>query len=214
MPNNTKNTLSLDLDTTAFVVTDPQVDVLARDGALADLLYAQVEQRDVVANLRAIRDQAERSDVPVIYSTLVHGAKNVAAPVTNAPIYQLLHDRKAMRGDAGGAIVPELAPTEKTTLASPRAGMMAFGTTDLDSLLRARGAKTLIMGGMVLNLCLEANIRAAVDLGYEVIVVSDASATLSDAAHEATLATLGLIAKHVVTTAELLPALQRAAAAA
>ncbi|MCA9717191.1 MAG: cysteine hydrolase [Myxococcales bacterium] len=205
--------MNLDLHTTAVVITDPQVDVLSPDGALADLLHAQVAKRRVVDNLRALRDHAERAGVPVLYSTLERRAKHTRAPATNAPIYQLIHERGAMLEGAGAAIVPELAPTERTTLASPRGGMMAFGTTDLDALLRARGARTLIMGGMVLNLCLEANLRAAVDLGYEIILVSDATATISDAAHEAALASLALIAAKIVTTAELLPALTRAAAA-
>jgi biuret amidohydrolase len=205
--------MTLDISTTALVITDPQLDVLAADGKLADLLHPQVEKRGVVAHLRQLRDHAERLGVPVVYSTLEHGAKTVAAPPTNAPVYAMITDRGAMRPGAGGDIHPQLVPTDKTALATPRTGMMAFGVTDIDQLLRARGAKTLVMAGMVLNLCLESNVRAAVDHGYEVVVVSDATATISDEAHEATLASLGFIAQRILTTEEVLAELTQAAAA-
>ena len=205
--------MKLDLSTTALVITDPQHDVLSEDGCFADLLHSQVKKRNVVANLCALRDAAERTGIPVIYSTLVHGPKTVAAPPTHAPVYGLMKERAAMRPGAGGEILPGLAPTQNTTLATPRTGMLAFGTTDIDTLLRARGAKTLIMAGMILNLCLEANIRAAVDHGYGVIAVSDATATVSDEAHEGSIGSLGLIAQSILTTEQVLAALSQATAA-
>lgn len=205
--------MTLDMNTTALLITDPQRDVLASDGVLADLLHAQVAQRQVVANLRKLRDAAEAAGLPILYSTLIQRNEHHAAPPSNAPIYQLLRQRGAMREGAGGAIVEALAPTPSTVLATPRAGMLAFGTTDLDQLLRARGIRTLIMGGMVLNLCVEANVRAAVDHGYEVVLVSDATATTSDEAHAGTLATLSLIAQRIVETSELLAELNPSAAA-
>lgn len=205
--------MKLDLSTTAVVITDPQVDVLSAEGALADLLHAEVARLDVVSNLRRLRDAAESVHVPVVYSTLQHTEKNGEAHPSKAPIYALMRERGAMHADRGGAIHPELAPTDRTVVAWPRAGMAAFGTTDLDTILRTRGVRTLVMGGMVLNLCLEANVRSAVDLGYEVIVVDDATATVSEEARAATLGSLALIASQIVSTEEVVAALVRSKAA-
>lgn len=53
----------------------------------------------------------------------------------------------------------------------------AFRETDLAARLKGLGAKTLVICGMQTHMCVEAAVRHAADLGYEVILVEDACAT-------------------------------------
>ncbi|MEZ7197401.1 cysteine hydrolase family protein [Pseudodesulfovibrio karagichevae] len=53
----------------------------------------------------------------------------------------------------------------------------SFRETDLLDRLRAAGATRLAVAGMMTHMCLDAGVRAAVDLGFECAVLSDASAT-------------------------------------
>jgi nicotinamidase-related amidase len=53
----------------------------------------------------------------------------------------------------------------------------SFRETDLLERLRAAGATRLAVAGMMTHMCLDAGVRAAVDLGFECAVLSDASAT-------------------------------------
>ena len=53
----------------------------------------------------------------------------------------------------------------------------AFQDTELLSALRDRGVNQLVIVGMQTHMCLEAAVRAAVDLGFATTVVSDACAT-------------------------------------
>ncbi|WP_300159043.1 cysteine hydrolase family protein [Solidesulfovibrio sp.] len=53
----------------------------------------------------------------------------------------------------------------------------SFRDTALGALLAARGAKRLVVCGMMTHMCLDATVRAAFDLGYAVTVAADACAT-------------------------------------
>jgi len=53
----------------------------------------------------------------------------------------------------------------------------AFRETDLAPRLKALGVKTLVICGMQTQMCVEAAVRNAADLGYDVILVEDACAT-------------------------------------
>jgi nicotinamidase-related amidase len=52
-----------------------------------------------------------------------------------------------------------------------------FQQTDLEPRLRDGGADELVLCGMMTSMCVDATVRAAVDLGFECTVVHDACAT-------------------------------------
>ena len=52
-----------------------------------------------------------------------------------------------------------------------------FQQTDLEQRLRDSGADELVLCGMMTSMCVDATVRAAVDLGFECTVVHDACAT-------------------------------------
>lgn len=90
-----------------------------------------------------------------------------------------------------------------------RFGAFIPGTCDLHDILRARGIDTLIVSGTLSNCCCESTARDAMQLNYKVIFVSDANATLSDAEHNATLNNMCALFADVMSTAEVVRALQR-----
>ena len=53
----------------------------------------------------------------------------------------------------------------------------AFRETDLAPRLKSLGLKTLVICGMQTQMCVEAAVRNAADLGYEIVLVEDACAT-------------------------------------
>lgn len=54
----------------------------------------------------------------------------------------------------------------------------SFFETELDSYLREKGIKKLIVCGMMTHMCVDTTVRAAMDYGYEVDLVADACATM------------------------------------
>jgi len=74
------------------------------------------------------------------------------------------------------------------------------------------GVKTLIMYGMSANMCVESHARDAIENGFEVIIIADATAAAGDAAYKAALINYEFLAMEVVTTDQIIKRLQKAAA--
>jgi nicotinamidase-related amidase len=53
----------------------------------------------------------------------------------------------------------------------------SFLKTDLDSKLKEKGVTKLVIVGMMTHMCIDATVRAGVDLGYDVTLIEDACAT-------------------------------------
>ncbi|WP_342108326.1 cysteine hydrolase [Methylobacterium sp. SI9] len=79
--------------------------------------------------------------------------------------------------------------------------------TDLDARLRARGADTLIVTGAETDVCVLAAVLGGVDLGYRIVLATDALCSSCDEAHDALLLMYRMRYGHQVetmTTAEIL----------
>jgi ureidoacrylate peracid hydrolase len=63
----------------------------------------------------------------------------------------------------------------------------AFHNTDLETVLRARSVRTVVLAGVASNVCVETSAREAFVRDYYVVFLSDGTATYSRPAHEATL---------------------------
>ncbi|MDO8901389.1 MAG: isochorismatase family cysteine hydrolase [Phenylobacterium sp.] len=102
-------------------------------------------------------------------------------------------------------LCPELAVMEADVFAEKSAASAFFpGRCDLHDRLGARGIETVIIAGTVTNVCCESSARDASTLGYRVIFAADATATVTDAAHNAALYTIYRSFGDVRPTAEIL----------
>jgi len=79
----------------------------------------------------------------------------------------------------------------------------AFTGTDLDLQLRRRGMRTIVLAGIATNFGVESTARNAWELGYEVIVVEDACASVSVEMHEASIRDVMPRIARVVVSADL-----------
>ena len=83
-----------------------------------------------------------------------------------------------------------------------------FANTDLDLLLKKDAIHRLIVIGLIAHTCVEATVRFAAELGYDVTVVKDATADYSDEhMHAALVTNLPNYANEIVTTDEVVEAL-------
>ena len=80
----------------------------------------------------------------------------------------------------------ELAPIDDELVVS-KSSSGVFPVTNLDRLLRNMGITTLVMTGTSTGGCVESAVRDAVDLGYDVVVVSDACADATPESHQQAL---------------------------
>jgi nicotinamidase-related amidase len=91
----------------------------------------------------------------------------------------------------------------------------AFIGTDLDDLLKSNGISSIVIAGLTTNHCVSTTVRMAGNLGYDTIVVSDASATFdrvgingekfdAELIHQTTLANLNSEFAEVLNTSEVI----------
>ncbi len=78
------------------------------------------------------------------------------------------------------ALVPPAALFDKTVYSPWMNGA-------LDRILRDRGARSLVVSGGETDVCVSATVLGAVDLGYRVVLATDALCSSSDPAHDAAM---------------------------
>ena len=113
----------------------------------------------------------------------------------------------------GGEIHEHVAPIEGEKVFT-KTEVSCFNGTDLLAYLREKQISELVIAGMMTHMCVEAAVRAAHDLGFEVTLIGDACATRdlefgktrvkAADVHASTLATLARTYAKVVTTEEFL----------
>lgn len=83
-------------------------------------------------------------------------------------------------GTWGGEIGPDFAPQAGDVVALEHWCSSGFANTDLDVQLKKHGIHKVIVIGLIAHTCVDATVRFAAELGYEVTVVKDAIADYSD----------------------------------
>ncbi len=114
------------------------------------------------------------------------------------------------RGEWGGDWHPDFTPKPGDIVAKEHWGQSGFANTDLDQQLRQHGITHVVVVGLLANTCIESTAGYAMEFGYHVTLVRDATAAFSkemmQAAHELNGPTF---AHAILTTAELIAALPK-----
>ena len=98
-----------------------------------------------------------------------------------APIQKAAWRNKSFEyGTWGGEFRAEFAPQPGEIVAAEHWCSSGFANTDLDLQLKKHGIHQLIVIGLIAHTCIAATVRYAVELGYDVTVVKDATADYSD----------------------------------
>ncbi|MFP5361909.1 MAG: cysteine hydrolase family protein [Thermoleophilia bacterium] len=165
---------------TALVIIDMQRDFL-HPGGFGALLGNDVSLlMQVVAPLQAVLEAARAAGMVVVHTREGHRPDLSDCPPSKrarghleTPIgAQGPNGRILVRGEAGHAIVDELAPVAgEVVLDKPGKG--AFYATDLEHLLRNRGITHLVVTGVTTEVCVHTTVREANDRGFECLVLSD-----------------------------------------
>jgi ureidoacrylate peracid hydrolase len=131
-----------------------------------------------------------------------------------APIQKAAWSRKSFEyGTWGGEIRAGFEPHEGDVVAAEHWCSSGFADTDLDSRLKKHGIHKLIVMGLIAHTCVEATVRYAAELGYEVTVVKNATASYSDEhMHAALEVNLPNYASAIVTTNDIVAAIASPAA--
>jgi len=199
---------------TALVITDPQNDFLSPKGVTWGVVGKSVTENNTVENIDNLFKSAKAHDMPVFVSPHYyfphdHGWKFEGA--LEALMHKIgMFDRKdalSVEGFEGSGAdwleqYKKYIQDGKTVVTSPH---KVYGpeTNDLVLQLRKQGIDKIILAGMSANLCTESHMRELMEQGFEVAVVSDATAAAQVAegdGYQAALVNFRFIANTVWTT--------------
>ena len=117
---------------------------------------------------------------------------------------QRCKERPSNTAHGGGEIRAEFAPQPGDIVAQEHWCSSGFANTDLDLLLKRHGIQKLIVAGLIAHTCVESTVRFAIELGYDVTLVKDATADYSEEfMHAALVNNLPNYASAIVTTEEV-----------
>ncbi len=172
---------------TAIVITDPQNDFLSPDGVTWGVVGKSITDNGTVPNLAALFKSADETSIPLFVSPHYyfehdHKWKFEGALETLMHTIGMFDRPNALTLDgfegSGADWLDQYKPyinNGKTVVTSPH---KVYGpdSNDLVLQLRKAGIDKVILAGMSSNLCTESHMRALIENGFEVMVVTDATA--------------------------------------
>ncbi len=173
-----------------------QNDVLHPDGRIRVGLGANDPVRAALIERAGCLLQAARArEWPVVHVRIAF-REDYADLARNMPIMQRTEQIGAVReGHWGSAFFDGLGPvaSEREFVVTHKR-VSGFYGTELELLLRLLRVQRLLIAGVATHSVVESTVRDAADRGFDVSVLADACAAADPAAHQASLASMRLIA--------------------
>ena len=210
--------------TTALMVTDPQNDFLSPKGSAWGVVGKSVTENGTVENLGALFKVADETGLPVFISPHYYYPHDhrwkfegtLEVVMHKLPMFDRT-DQLDMTGfkGSGSDWLEQYKPyinNGKTVVTNPH---KIYGPESNDLVLQMRkaGIDKVILAGMSGNLCVESHMRELVEQGFEVMVVTDATAaaiTEHYNGYEAALTNFRMIASAINNTENTVKAIEAA----
>lgn len=201
----------IDAARTALVVIDMQK-TFCEPGAPAEV----PNSREIVQAINRLADGLRRAGGTVIWCTHANVGTGDSSDWRNFFDYFVAADLRSRTieslspGGSGQDIWPELAVEESDfKLFKNRYSALVPGSSQLERVLRSLSIDTLLICGTKTNVCCESTARDAMMMDFKVVMVSDGTAALSEAEHQATLENIIQQFGDVLTADEILERLSR-----
>lgn len=191
----------LDPATTALLTVECQNGVVGEESALPELAK---EARDsgVLGRVAALADAARGAGVQVLHAVAERRPDGLGAN-TNARLFRAAGKLpvRQLTGSRAVEVALPIVVAEQDLVVRRLHGLSPMAGTDLDALLRNLGIRTLVVTGVSSNIAIPNTVFDAVNLGYRVVVPSDAIAGVP-ASVTAEVIRNSLVLVATITTAE------------
>lgn len=196
---------------TGILLVDPYNDFLHPDGKSYNKSKEVIEAVRSIDNMGEVIKTARDLGMKVLFVPHHRSESGDYSDWKYPTSTQLsTRDRQIFAKDTwGGTFHADFQPQPGDIIIKEHWAQNGFANTDLDQQLKQHDIERVILVGMLANTCIEATARMAMELGYHVTLVKDASAAFTwehmRAAHEINGPTY---AHAILTTEELLSILQ------
>jgi len=197
----------LDSNKTALIVVHMVKGVAGEvDTPFNRLFRHRANEKGIIKAQLQMLDGFRRAEAKVVFTAVTYqpGLPGVSP---NSPLWRTLFDCVClMEGTPAVELMDELARRPNEPLVRGQAAN-GFDRTILDTILRVASVDTLVIVGIATDVAVESTARAASDLGYRTIVVSDGCTADSDESHARSLGVLQKWFAETPTAEEVLSAL-------
>jgi nicotinamidase-related amidase len=192
--SDTTDTPKLDPKRTALLVMDYQPGILER-----------VDDPDALAaKAREAIDTLRGAGATIGYVRVAFTEEELEAmPETAGMARVKAMPAGSMGADSAATQVDERVAPADGDIVVRKVRVGAFGTTDLDQQLRARGVDTLVLAGISTSGVLLSTVRDGYDRDYRLLVLADASADPQPGVHDFLTETLFPRQAEVIEVADL-----------
>ena len=157
----------------------------------------------ILPNVGKLIKSFRKKKLPVIYTAHVHKSKEL-----DGGILAWWWEGMILENTKDAEIHPDLVPLPEEKIVYKHR-YNAFYNTDLEIVLRCLKVEDLVIAGVMSNLCCESTAREAYFRDYRVFFLMDATGTINEELHLATLKNLAFGFAYVTDTKEILRGLLR-----
>ncbi len=203
--------MSYEASNTAILLIDPYNDFLSEGGKLYERSKEVAQEVNLLQNLAGVLNAGRAKGFKVFFVPHHRYEEGDYVHWEHPTPYQLASAaRKTFaKGTWGGTFHDDFQPKEGDITVHEHWGSSGFANTDLDFQLKQFKIRRVILIGLLANTCIEVTGRFAMELGYHVTLVKDATAAYSHEAMHAAHHTNGPTYAHAIfTTEELLKELE------
>ena len=201
--------MSLDLavDRCALLVVELQNDMVHESNVgkrgLGGRLAPEVARREILDKTARVLSAVRPRGVPVLY---VNVGVKPGFPRPPAPIYRRLSKgpQALVEGTWGAEVHERVAPQPQDFVLSRTVSFDGSYGTQLYPILRMLGRSVLLLAGISTNFAVEGIVRASVNRGFEVVLIEDCCASLSQEMHDWSVANIMPVLATVTTSDEVL----------
>ena len=193
---------------TGVVLIDTVNDFLSEGGKAYPLVKDELARVGVVENLRRLLESARKRSLPIFFAPMSYTEEDFTTWKHLSGIHKAMYEHRMFEAGSWGAdFHPEIRPRSGEVVVSPHKNIDVLATTDLDAQLRQHGVEYVVAAGMSGTLCVESTVRTAMERGYHVTVIKDATEAVGGAeAYEAMVQLYPMISHAVLSVDEFLDA--------
>ena len=175
-----------------LIVVDMQNGFVAKGGSYDRLGMNTPLYREIIPKVKDLIGLCKSLDIPVFYTESVREASGVDLLTKVHTLLPKSREERlkipiCVRGTWDGQTIDELKPQEDDHVIIKRRDS-AFQDTEIRLWLQSFGINVLVFCGVDTSICVETSIRDAFNLGYDIILISDATASGIKSHYETTLA--------------------------
>ena len=171
------------------------------------LFRQRAEKSGLIGIQQRLLDRFRAAGATVVY-TLVAYQPGLPGVTPNSPLFgTLIGNPTLLQNTPATEVMDEVAPQPKDPVIRGQ-GASGFEGTSLDTVLRVAGVDNLVLVGIATDVAVESTARAACDLAYRPIVVSDGCVADTDEGHANSIAVIKKWFGETPTADEVLSALK------